>query len=131
MFELNKEEYDSLRSQFGTLKKGEHVKYLPFAFTEQGVAMLSSVLSSKRAIQINIRIMRVFTLIRQRLFDNTELRLAIEEIRKKTENNTKNIEVVFRYLDELLEKKKSPDARKQIGYKIPKTKKHHAHLKKR
>lgn len=53
MFELNKEEYDSLRSQFGTLKRGEHSKYLPMAFTEQGVAMLSSVLSSKIAIEVN------------------------------------------------------------------------------
>ncbi|MBS1638064.1 MAG: ORF6N domain-containing protein [Bacteroidetes bacterium] len=123
MFELTKAEYDALRSQFGTLKRGEHSKYLPYAFTEQGVAMLSSVLNSKQAIQVNIRIMRVFTRIRQMLFDNTELRLAIEEIRKKTENNTKNIEVVFQYLDELIEKKEKPKPRKAIGYKISKSKK--------
>jgi hypothetical protein len=122
MFELTKMEYDALRSQFGTLKRGEHQKYLPYAFTEQGVAMLSSVLSSKKAIQVNIRIMRVFTQIRQMLFDNTELRLAIEEIRKKTENNTKNIEVVFSYLDKLIEKKENQQPRKTIGYKIPKKK---------
>ena len=54
MFELSKDEYDSLRYHFGTLKRGEHLKYLPFAFTEQGVAMLSSVLRSKRAIRVNI-----------------------------------------------------------------------------
>jgi len=58
MFELTKEEYDSLRYQFGTLKRGEHSKYLPMAFTEQGVAMLSSVLKSKSAIEVNIAIMR-------------------------------------------------------------------------
>ena len=67
--------------------------------------------------------MRVFTEIRQQLYDNTELRQAIAEIRKKTENNTKNIEVVFQYLDELLAKKEKPTKRKQIGYKIPATKK--------
>jgi len=55
MFELSKEEYDALRSQFGTLKRGEHSKYLPYAFTEQGVAMLSSVLRSTRAVKVNMR----------------------------------------------------------------------------
>src|SRR5258708_16750220 len=54
MFELTLKEYQSLRSQFGTLKRGEHAKYIPMAFTEQGVAMLSSVLNSKRAIKVNI-----------------------------------------------------------------------------
>ncbi len=66
--------------------------------------------------------MRVFTRIRQMLFDNTELRLAIEEIRKKTDNNSKNIELVFQYLDELLEKKEVIKPRRSIGYKIPKKK---------
>ena len=60
-----------------------------------------------------------FTKIRQMLSDNTELRLGIEELRKKTENNTKNIEVVFQYLDELLDKKSNPEPRTQIGYKLP------------
>ena len=96
MFELTQSEYEFIRSQFGTLKQGEHAKYLPFAFTEQGVAMLSSVLNSKKAIEVNIQIIRIFTKIRQALSDNTELRLAIEEIKRKTENNTKNIEVVFK-----------------------------------
>lgn len=86
-------------------------------FTEHGVLMLSSVLNSPKAIQVNIQIMRIFTRIRQMLTDNTELRLIIEEIRKKTENNTKNIEIVFQYLDELLDKKENPKPREQIGYK--------------
>lgn len=78
--------------------------------------MLSSVLSSKKAIEVNIQIIRVFTRIRQMLLDNTELRLAIEEIRKKTDKNTQSIELVFKYLDELLQKKEqSPSVR--IGYK--------------
>ncbi len=91
MFELTKPEFEILRSQIVTSKWGGD-RYLPVAFTEQGVAMLSSVLKSDRAISVNIQIMRIFTRIRQSLMDNTELRLAIEEIQKKTENNTKNID---------------------------------------
>ena len=94
------------------------LRYLPFAFTEQGVAMLSSVLNSEKAISVNIQIIRIFTRIRQMLSDNTELRLGIEELRKKTDNNTKNIEVVFQYLDELLDKKENEKSRIQIGYKV-------------
>lgn len=118
MFVLTKMEYDSLRSQIGTLKRGEHSKFLPFAFTEHGVLMLSSVINSPQAVQVNIQIMRIFTKIRKTLTDTIELRLAIEEIKRKTENNTKNIELVFKYLDELLEKKENVTPRKQIGYTI-------------
>ena len=92
---------------------------MPFCFTEQGVAMLSSVLKSEKAISVNIQIMRIFTRIRQALTDTTELRLAIEEIRQKTDNNTKNIEVVFQYMDELLDKKEIQKDRERIGYKLP------------
>ena len=80
--------------------------------------MLSSVLNSERAINVNIQIIRIFTRIRQMLMDNTELRLEIEKIKKKVDNHDKNMEVVFQYLDELLEKKENPKNRKQIGYKI-------------
>ena len=85
--------------------------------------MLSSVLNSQRAIQVNIKIMRIFTRIRQRLMDNTEIRLAIEKLEKKTENNQKNIELVFQYIDELVVRKDNVEPRKQIGYKLPKSKK--------
>ncbi|PQJ81806.1 ORF6N domain-containing protein [Polaribacter glomeratus] len=98
MFELSKEEYESLRSQFGTLKRGEHSKYLPMAFSEQGVAMLSSVLNSDSAIVVNIRIIRIFTKMRDLLSDNLNLRLEVEEIKKKLNNHDKNIELVFRSL---------------------------------
>ncbi len=120
MFELTKEEYSFLRSQIVTLEKGKgkHSKYNPYAFTEQGVAMLSSVLNSKKAIAVNIQIIRIFTRIRQMLMDNTELRLEIEKIKKKVDNHDKNMEVVFQYLDELLEKKENPIPRKAIGYKM-------------
>jgi len=122
MFELTQTEFDNLRNQFGTSNWGGS-RYLPMVFTEHGILMLSSVLNSKKAIQVNIQIMRVFAQIRQMLFDNTELRLAIEEIKKKTDNNTKNIEVVFQYFDELIHKKENQMPRKQIGYKIQKKKK--------
>lgn len=117
MFQLTQNEFDILISQNATSNWGGTRK-LPYAFTEQGVAMLSGILSSDRAIAVNIQIMRIFTKIRQMLLDNTELRLAIEELRTKTNNNTKNIELVFQYLDELLDKKENPVPRKQIGYKI-------------
>ena len=117
MFELTINEYNSLRSQIGTLKRGEHAKYLPMAFTEQGVSMLSSVLNSSRAIKVNIQIIRIFTRIRQMFIDNTELRLEIEKIKSKLDNQDKNMEIVFRYLDELLEKKNEPKPRRRIGYK--------------
>ena len=120
MFELTKQEYEFLRSQIVTLEKGKgkHRKYLPLAFTEHGVLMLSSILNSKQAIAVNIQIMRIFTRIRQMLMDNTELRLEIEKIRKKIDNHDKNMEIVFQYLDELLEKKENPKNRRQIGYKL-------------
>lgn len=117
MFELSQQEYDVLRSQIGTLKRGEHVKYLPMAFTELGVSMLSSVLNSDRAIQINIQIMRIFVKIRQMFLDNLELQQEVEKIKIKLGEQDKNMELVFRCLDELIEQKSSPQPRKRIGFK--------------
>ncbi|MBK6986388.1 MAG: hypothetical protein IPH32_17370 [Bacteroidetes bacterium] len=82
--------------------------------------MLASIINSEKAIEVNIQVVRVFIQMRQALTDNTELRLIIEELRKKTDNNTKNIEVVFQYFDELLDKKDKVKPRTQIGYKIGK-----------
>lgn len=121
MFQLTLIEQESLMSQIATSKRGG-VRKLLYVFTEHGVLMLSSVLNSDRAIDVNIKIMRVFTRFRQLLTENTDLRLAIEKLEKKTDNNTKNIEVVFKYLDELIEKKENQKPRKQIGYKVPKRK---------
>jgi ORF6N domain-containing protein len=118
MFELSQKEFEVLRSQIVTSNIGRGgTRYTPMAFTEQGVAMLSSVLNSEKAIKVNIQIIRIFTRIRQMLMDNTELRLEIEKIKKKVDNHDKNMEVVFQYLDELIDKKEQPE-RKQIGYKI-------------
>jgi len=117
MFEMTEIELQNWRSQFVTsnsLKMG--LRYKPYCFTKHGVLMLSSVLNNERAIEINIQIMRVFTKIRQMLMDNTDLRLIMETLEKKTDNNTKNIEILFRYFDELLEKEQKP--RKKIRYKV-------------
>jgi len=116
MFKLTKLESDNLRSQFGTSSWGGS-RYIPMVFTEQGVAMLSSVLNSSRAIAVNIRIIRVFTKIREMLTDNLNIKLEIEEIKKNLSNQNKNIELVFSYLDELLEKKENPKPITKIGYK--------------
>lgn len=108
MFELNKSEFENWRSQFVTSnsdKMGLH--YLPSVFTEQGVLMLSSVLKSDKAIQVNIQIMRIFSKVRQMLLDTTDLKIDILQIQKKLENHDKNIELVFSYLDELSEKKEN------------------------
>jgi hypothetical protein len=121
MFQLNDKEWLNFSSQNKTVRWGGRRK-LPNVFTEHGVLMLSSVLNSQRAIQVNIQIMRIFTRIRQMLMDNTEIRLAIEKLEKKTENNQKNIELVFQYIDELVVGKEKEKPRKQIGYKLPKSK---------
>ena len=116
MFELSQQEFDNLRSQFGTSNWGG-TRYVPMAFTEQGVAMLSSVLNSSTAIKVNIQIIRVFTKIREMLTDTLSMKLEIEEIKKKLSNHTKNIELVFNYLDELIDKKENIEPRKKIGFK--------------
>jgi hypothetical protein len=116
MFQLTEIEFKNLMFQNGISSWGGKRK-LPYVFTEQGVAMLSGILNSDRAIAVNIQIMRIFTRIRQMLADNTDLRLDIEKIKNKLDNQDKNMEIVFRYLDELLEKKDNPIERNKIGYK--------------
>ncbi len=116
MFEMTKEELELWRAQFAIANKDKKgLRYAPFCFTEQGVTMLSCVLNSERAIAVNIRIIRVFTKIREVLTDNLSLKLDIEDIKKKLSNHSKNIELVFNYLDELIDKKGKP--RTKIGYK--------------
>ena len=120
MFQVTKEEKDSIILQFEHLNKLKFSSTLPYAFTEHGAVMLASVLNSDKAIEVNIQIVRVFTQIRELLASNLDLRLEVEKIKKKVDNQDKNIEVIFRYFDELLEQKAQP--RKEIGYKISKEK---------
>ena len=113
MFQLSQEEADSLRSQFATLKagRGKHRKYLPYVFTEQGVAMLSSVLNSERAIQVNIAIMRAFVQLRGMLTSNAELSRKLNALERKYDAQFK---VVFEAIRELMEPPKK--ARRKIGF---------------
>lgn len=120
MFQLTEQETEMMVSQ-NAIPSIKHLGgALPYVFTEHGVLMLANVLKSEQATLVSIKIIEVFIKLREMLFDNTELRLAIEKLEKKTENNSKNIEIVFRYFDELTDKKEKP--RKQIGYKIQKKK---------
>ena len=94
MFQLTKEEYNSLRSQIVTLDekgRGKHSKYLPFAFTEQGVSMLSSVLRSDVAIEISISIVRAFVQLRQLALSHSEISQKLNEIENKYDNQFKSI----------------------------------------
>ena len=118
MFELSKDEFDNWRSQIVTSNSDKMgLRIAPMAFTEHGVLMLSSVLSSEKAIQTNIQIMRIFTKTRQMLSDNSNLRIDFEIMKKKIDNQGKNIELVFQYVDELMEKKEITSERPKIGYK--------------
>lgn len=115
MFKLNKNETESLRSQFAISKKGRGGRrYLPYAFTEQGVAMLSSVLSSERAVQVNIVIMRAFVRLRQMLESNEELNRKFANVVRKLAVHDKYFTVVF---DELKKLTTQPTpARRKIGF---------------
>jgi len=113
MFELNKEEFEILKSQIGTSSSGwGGVRHLPMVFTEHGISMLSSVLKSKKAIQINIEIMRAFTHYRALLRENTELRKEIKNIDEKL---NKAFQFLLGKIDALHQKK---SRRTPIGYKI-------------
>lgn len=115
MFELTKIEFENWRSQFvisNSDKMG--LRYAPLAFTEHGVLMLSGVLNSCYAIQVNIQIVRIFARLRKLLSEHIELKLEIADIKKHLRNHDKNIELVFTYLDQLIEKKAEP--RRRIGF---------------
>lgn len=102
MFQLLKEEYESLRRQFGTFKRGEHSKYLPYAFTEQGVAMLSSVLRSKKAVHVNIAIMRAFVKLREILSTHKELAHKLAQLERKIEKHDEEIKLIFDAIRQLM-----------------------------
>jgi hypothetical protein len=115
MFELTKMEYDSLRSQIASLKngRGQHLKYLPFAFTEQGIAMLSSILNSEKAIEVNISIIRAFVTMRQFTLTYSELKTRIEAI----ESQFPDIYKALNYLVDKEKPTKNNQERIKIGYK--------------
>lgn len=132
MFELKREEEAALRSQFVTLNKkpslrtvktatargrGQHSKYMPFAFTEQGVAMLSGVLKSKRAIEVNIHIMRIFVKMRQLIAGYKELLEKVEKMEADQSHSREHIKNIYAIIKELLEPAAKQQKSKKIGYK--------------
>lgn len=116
MFQLTEEEWKSLRSQFGIIDKGrgKHPKYRPYAFTEQGVAMLSSVLNSPRAVRVNIEIMRAFVRLRGMMTSNVDLARKIDELEKKYDEQ---FGVVFEAIRRLME---PPDSgsKRRLGFAV-------------
>ncbi len=113
MFQLTEEQWKNLKSQNATSSWGGR-RTLPYVFTEQGVAMLSSVLNSNVAIQMNIQIIRVFTKMREMLLTHKDLLLEMEEIKKKVTGQDEKIELIFNYLKQFIQQKEQP--RKKIGY---------------
>src|SRR5690349_12806500 len=114
MFELTKAELQNLRSQFASSRWGG-VRYSPLAFTENGVAMLSSILNSEQAILVNISIIRVFTKMRQMLLTNKDFLVKLEQLERKVSRHDGDIKLIFEYLKELLTPKAEP--MRKIGFK--------------
>jgi hypothetical protein len=115
-------EFNSLRSQFVTLEngnRGQHSKYKPFAFTEQGVAMLSSVINNPVAVAINIQIMRVFVKMRQLIANYAELLEKIEKLEAAQLDSNDHISQIYQIIKELIEP--AMKNRPPVGFKIPKT----------
>jgi hypothetical protein len=118
MFHLTNEEVEIMVSQNAIPSKQHLGGYLPFVFTEYGVLQLANVLKSDRATQMSIKIIEIFVKMREMLTDTLTLKLDIEEIKKKIANQDKNIEIVFSYLDELIEKQENPKPRRRIGFHL-------------
>ena len=122
MFQLTWEETKALRSQFVTLndvdtgvsKRGKHIKYRPYAFTEQGVAMLSSVLKSERAIHVNIEIMRAFVKLRRILSTHKKLAHKLSELEGKIAQHDEEIQAIFEAIRQLMKPSEKPQRR--IGF---------------
>ena len=118
MFEMTAKEFQNWRSQIvisNSEKMG--IRHLPFCFTEQGITMLSCVLSSERAIEVNIRIMRLFTKMREMILTHKDLLLELEEIRKKMTTQDERIDLVFDYLTQFITKDEGNSERREIGFK--------------
>ena len=110
MVQLTKEEFDNLRFHFGTSRWGGR-RYLPYAFTEQGIAMLSSVLNSKRSIQVNIEIMRAFVKLREMITTHKELARKLSELEKKYDGQ---FQIVFEAIRQMIEVEEKP--KRKIGF---------------
>jgi hypothetical protein len=122
MFQLTKDEYDRLRSQNVTLKRGQHIKYLPYAFTEHGLLMLSSVLNSERADKVNMIIIDIFVKLRELLFINKDVIQQLEQVQNKITEHDNQIMLIFEYLKQfeaVKQQELEQKNRKPIGFKTP------------
>jgi hypothetical protein len=116
MFEMTPEELKNWRSQFVTSNSDKMgLRYSPFCFTEQGVAMLSSVLKSETAIHVNIQIIRVFAKMKELLLTHKDILLQLEKIEKKFSNHDEDIRLIFQYLKQMLNPPQPP--RRKIGFR--------------
>jgi len=116
MFEMNQQEFESLRTHFASSNRGGS-RYLPFVFTEQGVAILASVLNSSKAIEINLQIVRAFVVLRQFALANDQLTIKLHELEKQYNKQFKDVYEALNYLfakDKLVTEQ---NQRKRIGYK--------------
>jgi phage regulator Rha-like protein len=119
MFQLTTDETESLRLQIATSNKGRGGRrYLPYAFTQEGVAMLSSVLNSDRAIQVNIAIMRAFVKLREIMSTHKDLANKIESLERKYSQHDQELQVVFKAIKKLMEPAPVP-AKRRIGFRSP------------
>jgi phage regulator Rha-like protein len=114
MFQLDEKEFELLKSQNATSNWGGR-RSLPYAFTEHGVLMLSSVLNSDKAIDVNIQIVRIFTKMREMLLTNKDILLQLEEMRKTITGQDDRIDMIYNYLIQFIDQQKKP--RKEVGYK--------------
>lgn len=117
MFEMNDKEFRNWRTQFATSNSQKMgIRYKPMVFTEQGVAMLSSVLRSKRAVEVNILIMRAFVRMRELLYSDKNLALKVEKLEKQMETQGKSLQQVIQIVNQLL-KQPEPESKK-IGFNV-------------
>ena len=117
MFEMTGKEIDGMVSQNVIPSKSYFGGAAPFCFTEQGVTMLSCILNSKTAIEVNIRVVRVFVKVREYALTHKEILLQLAKLEKEVKGNSKDIENIFAVLKELIEKDAKPSPRNRIGFK--------------
>ncbi len=117
MFQMNPEEFENWRSQIASsnLSNKMGLRYAPFCFSEQGVTMLSCILNSQRAIAVNIRIIRIFTKMREMIMDHKDILLQLEKIERQVDRHDKDIKLIFTYMKQLLNPDLPP--RTRIGFR--------------
>jgi len=118
MFRLTEEEFNGLRFQIGIPNRGG-TRYMPYAFTEQGVSMLSAVLNSPIAIDISIRIMRAFVKLRSILAENETLRYAIEGLERRVGKNERDIQIAIKAIQSILTPPNPPKKKSRMGFGLP------------